>query len=66
MSASKTHTKLRDIAQHLGCSVTTVSNALNAGMVLERLRNPDRQPVHHFKPTRLVIRDSVAGISPRS
>jgi DNA-binding LacI/PurR family transcriptional regulator len=40
--------------------------AISANMVLERLRNPDRPPVHHVQPTRLVVRDSVADISHRS
>jgi DNA-binding LacI/PurR family transcriptional regulator len=36
--------------------------AISANLVLERLRNPDRPPVHHVQPTHLVIRDSVARI----
>jgi DNA-binding LacI/PurR family transcriptional regulator len=36
--------------------------AISANLVLERLRNPDRPPVHHVQPTHLVIRDSVANI----
>ena len=35
---------------------------IGANMVLERLRHPDRPPVHHIQPTRLVVRESVAMI----
>jgi len=36
--------------------------AISANMVLERISQPDKDPVHHVEPTRLVIRDSVAKI----
>ncbi len=39
--------------------------AISANMVLDRLRNPDKAPVHHVQPTRLVARDSVARIPSR-
>jgi DNA-binding LacI/PurR family transcriptional regulator len=35
---------------------------ISANMVLERLHRPDKQPVHHVQPTRLVVRDSVARV----
>ncbi len=49
-------------------ALTTVGTAkrslgdIGANLVLERLRNPRRPPVHHVQPTRLVVRDSVATI----
>lgn len=36
--------------------------SISANMVLERLNRPDKEPVHHVQPTRLVLRDSVARI----
>jgi LacI family transcriptional regulator len=53
MSASKTNTKLRDIAAIVGCSVATVSNAINGR---GRMREDTRQEilrlsaVHNFVP----------------
>lgn len=35
---------------------------ISATMVLERLSRPNKQPVHHVQPTRLVVRNSVARV----
>lgn len=56
------------VAERCVPALTTVGmdkrnlGAISANMVLERIGRPEKEPVHHVQPTRLVMRDSVAKI----